>query len=113
MKNYHIIIYTDSNLDAVLQETFYGVKEFRYMSFVAHEKTNSFKRHYHIYLKTSNKESLFSISAFPLAVVFNLAEHSEVLVRIPEYIVEETKMSENVFIVYTNYESSQIVVCEK
>ena len=95
MNKYHIIIYTNANLDDRLQDMFYGVKNFRYMSFVQHS-INTSNAHYHIYLQTSNKESLFDVSAFPLAVVCSFAEESEVILRVPMYSVEKTKLSKTI-----------------
>ena len=112
MNKYHIIIYTDANLDAVLQETFYGVKEFRYMSFVKHA-INTSATHYHIYLETSDKESLFDVSAFPLAVACSFAEESEVILRVPMYSVEKTKFSKHtIYAIAENY-PEKVTVCQK
>lgn len=113
MNKYHIIIYTDVNLDDKLQEMFYGENNFRYMSFVRHVINTCFATHYHIYLETSDKESLFDVSAFPLAIVCSFAEESEVLLRVPMYSVEKIKLSKHVFYALADNDQEKVTVFRK
>ncbi len=113
MNKYHIIIYTDANLDDRLQEMFYGVTTFRYMSFAKHSIKTCFDTHYHIYLETSDKESLFDVSAFPLAVVCSFAEESDVFLRVPEYSVQKTRYSKHTFYALVDNDQEKFTVCQQ